>query len=69
MSGRFGNTIPMAVVEMPNDRAQLLALAEHIAQEWFPPALLKGNHPLLFLLLLPTLLMVKLRFSVCTFAP
>lgn len=27
MSGRFGNTIPMAVVEMPNDRAQLLALA------------------------------------------
>lgn len=27
MSGRFGNLIPMAIVEMPNDTDQLLALA------------------------------------------
>lgn len=27
MSGRVGNMIPMAIVEMPNDTAQLLVLA------------------------------------------
>lgn len=32
MSGRFGNSIPMAIVETPNDIDQLLAMA-HFTEE------------------------------------